>query len=828
MTVTVYYLYCTAVTMRRSIMKYGYFDDDAKEYVITRPDTPQSWSNYLGSTVYGAVITNNAGGYGFYKSGAQGRFMRLRFNAVPMDQPGRYFYIRDCNTGDYWSASWQPVGKSLNTYQSECRHGTAYTKITSEYSDIKSESTYYVPLGQLFEYWRLKLTNTGKKARRLSIFSYCEFSNQWNTTQDQVNLQYSLFIVKGRKAGNNMLCCSIHDNLYIQHPEGEEGGAFMHEWMALTGSPMTGYDTSRRAFIGTYGSYKEPEVLLKGKCTNSDAYGDNSCGTVETEIDLNPGESKEIMVMVGIGDADTAGKKIVAEYGTFRRADEELNKLVKNWHARLDSFKVITPDADINHTVNMWGLYNNLITFAWSRAASLVYNGERDGLGFRDSVQDVLGVTAAIPQETEDRLVRMLSGQVACGGAIPVIRIDHNPGHEPAPKPEEFRSDDCEWFFNAVPAYVAETGNFEFYNKIVPYADHGEATVYGHLKQALLFNLERTGDDGLPAGLLADWNDCLKTGYHGESVMVAFQLRLGLTTYADISKRLGKENEVAWAFAERDKLDKAIQKKCWDGKWFIWAVGEDGTVYGTQRMAEGQVYLNTQVWAVMSGAATPEQAHDALEAVNEKLATPYGLMLCAPPFVHAPQSTMSSVVFLKGIKENAGIFNHTQGWGIIAETLTGNGDRAYEYCRASLPAAYNDRAEIRQMEPYVQGQTTYSTFSPRAGNARTSWLSGAATWSYYSITQYILGIRPQYEGLLIDPCIKHDWDGFTVARCWRGKILEIEVKNPQHVSKGIEYIVVNGVRIDSAVIPADKLISGKNTVIAYMGRDSVKVPEERL
>src|SRR5574344_996871 len=534
-------------------MKYGYFDDEAMEYVVTRPDTPTSWSNYLGSTEYGAVITNNAGGYGFYKSGAQGRFMRLRFNSVPMDQPGRYFYLRDSANGDYWSTSWQPVGKSLDNYQSECRHGTAYTKITSEYSGIKTETKYYVPLGQNFEYWRLKVTNTTDKVRKLRAFSYCEFTNQWNTTQDQVNLQYSLFIVKGEKVSDNMLRYSIQDNLYIQHPEYEVGGAYMSEWVALVGSPMTGYDTSREAFIGTYGSYKEPKAVIDGKCTNSDAYGDNACGSVQTDLELKPNETKEIMLMVGIDEARTVGAKTLAEFGNFKRADEEFNKLVNNWHAKLGSFSVNTPDEDINHTVNVWGLYNCLITFAWSRAASLVYNGERDGLGYRDSVQDILGVSAAIPEVAEERMERMLSGQVACGGAIPVITTNHNPGHEKCPDESEFRSDDCLWFFNAVPAYIAETGKFDLYNKVVPYADKGKATIYEHLKQALLFNLNRMGKDGIPCGLLADWNDCLKLGYHGESLFVAFQLRLGLTTYADISKRLGKEDEAKWAIAERDK-----------------------------------------------------------------------------------------------------------------------------------------------------------------------------------------------------------------------------------------------------------------------------------
>ncbi|MBR1910863.1 MAG: N,N'-diacetylchitobiose phosphorylase [Treponema sp.] len=798
-------------------MNYGFFDDENKEYVITRPDTPQSWSNYLGSTEYGAVITNNAGGYGFYKSGARGRFMRLRFNAVPMDQPGRYFYIRDNDSKDYWSASWQPVGKKLDLYKSECRHGTAYTAITSSYSGITSETLYYVPLGQTFEYWRIKLTNTTDKTRNLSTFSYCEFSNQWSTEQDLVNLQYSLFITKG-EFKDNMLGISIHDNFLKQNPDQKVqvgGDVSMNTWMTLIGADISGYDTNREAFIGTYGSYKEPQVLENGTCTNSNVYGDSGCGTLQANITLQPGESKEIMIMLGIGSADTYGKKTVAEFGTIARAKEELTKLKNSWHSKLNSFIVNTPDADINHTINMWGLYNCIITFAWSRAASLVYNGERDGLGFRDSVQDILGVAAAIPEEAEERMIRMLSGQVSSGGAIPVIRTDHNPGHENPPKEEEYRSDDCLWFFNAVPAYIAESGKFDLYNKVVPYADKGQATVYEHLKQALLFNLNHMGKNDLPCGLLADWNDCLKLGYHGESLFVAFQLRLGLTTYADISQRLGKQSEKDWALQIRDKLDKAIQNTCWDGSWWIWAIGEDGTVYGTKTYEEGQVYFNTQVWSVLSEAATMEQAQQCMQTVKEKLATPYGLMLCMPPFVKTSVDVMRAVVFNPGIKENAGIFNHTQGWGIIAEAMLGNGNRAYEYCKAALPAAYNDKAEIRQSEPYVQGQTTYSIFSPRPGNTRTSWLSGAATWSYYSLTQYILGIRPQYEGMMIDPCIPDSWDGFTVQRKFRGKLLNITVQNPNHACKGVSSLTVNGKTISGNVIPAE-LLKDTNDIVAVI------------
>jgi N,N'-diacetylchitobiose phosphorylase len=797
-------------------MKYGFFDDENKEYVITRPDTPQSWSNYLGSTEYGAVITNNAGGYGFFKSGAKGRFLRLRFNAVPMDQPGRYFYLRDRDSADYWSASWQPVGKSLDAYESECRHGTAYTRISSKYSGIETETTYYVPLGQSFEYWRLKVKNADSAMRRLSVFSYCEFTNQWDTFQDQVNLQYSLFITKG-SFEDDLLRVMIQDNLASQPAAASEGDSRMGTWMALVGARVSGFDTSRSAFLGTYGRYDRPEAVLRGECSGSEAYGDNACGTLQTDIELQPGETREIILMLGIGDARTAGRRAVAEFGSAARADRELERLKRHWHERLGSLVVRSPDEDIDHTVNVWGLYNCLVTFAWSRAASLVYNGERDGLGFRDSVQDILGVAAAIPEEARARLELMLTGQLSNGGAIPVIKpFSHRPGAEKAPPESEYRSDDCLWFFNALPAWVAETGDLGFYEKVLPYADSGEATVLGHLRRALDFNLERRGAHALPCGLSADWNDCLRLGYKGESLFVAFQLRLGLSVYSDIALRLGKAAESAWALERRAELDASIQKHCWDGEWFIWAIAEDGTVYGTKSFEEGQVYFNTQVWAVLSGAATPEQAAKAMEAVKARLATPYGLMLAAPPFAKAPIEVMRAVVFNHGIKENSGIFNHTQGWGVMAEAMLGHGDRAYEYCKAALPAAYNDRAEVRECEPYVQAQTTYSTFSPRAGNARTSWLSGAAAWCYYSLTNYLLGIRPEYDGLRIDPCVPSAWKGFEAERRFRGKLVRISVRNPKGLSKGVARIELNGERIEGNLVPADRL-RDDNEVVAVIG-----------
>ena len=516
-------------------MKYGHFDDHAREYVITRPDTPRPWSNYLGSTEYGAIITNHAGGYSFYRSGAKGRFLRMRFNSIPMDQPGRLFYLRDNASKDFWSASWQPVGKPLDKYKSTCRHGTAYTIIESRYAGIATESTYFVPLGQTFEYWRLRVTNTTRRTRRLSVFTYCEFANLWDTSQDLVNLQYSQFITKATLE-DGILGVTCNPNYEF---DGKDLTGCNRTWMALTGAKLAGVETTRERFIGGYGGYAAPATVAKGRCSNFLAEGDNVVGCQQANLTLKSGETRELVVLLGLGTVNTHGRETVAEFGNGERCEAEFKKLVAAWHAPLANLQVRTPAADFDHMVNTWNAYNALITYAWSRSASLIYNGERDGLGFRDTVQDMLGAIPLLKEGVQSRLELMLTGQVANGGAIPVIRpFDHRPGHESPPPDDEFRSDDCLWFFNAVPAFVAETGDLGFYRKVLPYADRGEATVFGHLKRALEFNLERTGRNGLPCGLAADWNDCIKLGYHGESVFVAFQVRLGLGVYAEIAEKL--------------------------------------------------------------------------------------------------------------------------------------------------------------------------------------------------------------------------------------------------------------------------------------------------
>jgi cellobiose phosphorylase len=631
---------------------------------------------------------------------------------------------------------------------------------------------------------------------------------------DLSNLQYSQFIIKADMVGG-ILGMSSHPYYKFDPTHLDQCG---RTWMTLTGAPVVGYETVRERFFGDiYRTYANPRAVAEGKCTDFLAEGENGCGTFQADLVLAPGESRELIVLLGMGTPQSHGQAAVAQFGNPERCEAEFQALKQHWHGLLETVKVKTPDPDFDHMANVWGAYNSLITYAWSRHASMIYNGERDGLGFRDTVQDFLGVMPLLKDRIRDRLELMLTGQVAAGGAIPVIKsFGHRPGREKSPQPEEFRSDDCLWFFNAVPDYVAETGDLDFYRKVLPYADEGQATVLAHLRRALEFNLERSGRNGLPCGLHADWNDCVKMGYNGESVMVAFQVRFGLDVYAKIADRLGLPDDATWARTEMVRLDAAIQQAAWDGEWFLWAIGADGHRYGSKQEEEGQIYINTQVWAVISGAATTPQSRSAMDALKARLATPYGIMLSAPPFTNTPSTVMGGVIYNHGIKENAGIFCHTQSWAVMAEVLLGNGDQAYEYYRAFMPAAYNDRAELREIEPYVHCQTTYATCNRNAGKSRVPWLSGTVSWSHHTALQWILGVRPEIDGLRIDPCIPKSWPGFTVRRNFRGMTLKIEVRNPDGVSKGLKNLTIDRKNIAGNLIPLDQLRDGAK-IVAVLG-----------
>jgi N,N'-diacetylchitobiose phosphorylase len=773
-------------------MRYGYFDDKNKEYVIERPDTPRSWTNYLGNTTYGAIITNNAGGYSFYRSSAQGRFMRFGFNNV-LDQPGRYFYLRDRESGDFWSSSWQPVARPLDQYKSECRHGTAYTHIDSEYAGIRSETTYFVPLSSEFEVWLCVIKNTSQRRRKLRLFTYVEYANEWHIFHDSMNLQYSQYIVRTQVTGNTVWQSSLgHLPQDPQHFENRDQSR--HTFFSLIGAELAGFDTRREVFLGPYGTYASPAVVRSGECTGSLADGDNACAALSVDIDLEPGEERELMVLLGVGTPAQAGVKALAKVPDAPAARRELELLKGYWHGRLGRVKVQSPDADFDSMVNVWNAYNALITYSWSRAASLVYAGDRDGLGYRDTVQDLLGVLPAIADEAVERLELMITGQCSTGGAMRVVKpFNHKPGHEALET--HYRADDCLWLFNTVPAYVKETGKLDFFERVLPFADAGQASVFGHLRRALEFNLERTGQHGLPCGLEADWNDCLKLGPAGESVFVAFQLRFGLAEYAEIAGLLGQPAEGAWALAELEKLDAALQKHTWDGDWFLRAYCEDGTTIGSHRDSEGSLYLNAQSWAVLSGAATPDQGRRAMQAVRDRLATPFGIALCDPPYKVISHEVVRAVLYNPGQKENAGIFCHPQAWAVMAEVMLGNNDRAYEYYRAYMPSAYNDRAELREIEPYVHCQSTHGKHSGSYGKSRLPWLSGTATWSYHAAINAILGVQPDYAGLRLRPCLPSRWPEVEIERIFRDKRFVIQIKN---AGKSLKRLVCNG-----RVYPAD-------------------------
>jgi cellobiose phosphorylase len=708
------------------------------------------------------------------------------------------------------------VGKALAEYKSECRHGSAYTVISSEYAAVKTETTFFVPLGKNYECWHLKVTNVDRKPRRLSVFTYVEYASNWNALDDLINLQYTQFIVK-MESMKNLIDHGTNVNIPLMPHNFQEKDQGRHTFLALVGADMTGFDTDRATFIGPYRTYANPIVVEEGRCSNSLAAGDNACGTFQIDLALEPGESKELLVLMGIGEAQKEGKQAAAEFREMARVREELGKLKAYWHRRIKGLVAATPDPEFNSMMNMWGTFNCLITYAWSRAASLIYAGERDGLGYRDTVQDMLGVMHTIPEEARERLELMITGQVSIGGAMPIVKqFAHQPGREKLPLEEEYRSDDCLWLFNAIPAYVKETGNLVFYKKVLPYGDAGEDTVLGHMKRAILFNLDRSGAHHLPCGLSADWNDCIRLGHQGESVFVAFQLRYALRVYLEACQILNQQEEIAWAVQKLKVLDEALETYAWDGEWYLRAYRYDGFKFGSRESEEGQIFLSPQSWSIISGHASPKRARQAMQSVEDRLATDYGLMICDPPYAKTDFQVMRATLMNSGMKENGSIFTHIQGWAVMAAAILGNGEQAYRYFKAYMPAAYNTRAEIRQIEPYVYCQFTHSKYSPRYGASRIPWLSGSASWSFFAATQYILGIQPEYFGLRVNPCIPASWNDFKVSRIYRGKTFNIEVKNPAGVQKGVKQLILNGEALADNFIPVKKM-KDINQVMVEMG-----------
>lgn len=776
-------------------MQYGNFDETAREYVITNPNTPAPWTNYLGSPEYGAIITVNAGGYSFVKSGAMGRILRYSFNQF--DEPGRYLYLRDDESGDFWSASWKPVAKPLSEYETECRFGTGYAAFNSAYGGIRSRARYYVPLNATHEVWSLAVTNQSGRRRTISVFGYCEFTNSSNYEQDLVNLQYTQFISR----------TELLDHFILQHIN-ENMPYSDKRFFGLAGGAVKSCTGRREGFLGRR-HFSAPQAVADGACDGSQCYNGNPCGALHTQLTLNPGETREIAFVLGNKKAAEA-REILARYEADGVCEAELNGLRAYWHGKLASLRVNTPDEKFNAMVNTWNAFQCFITVIWSRAASLYYCGQRNGYGYRDTVQDIQGIIHLDPALARERLIFMLSAQVHHGAGLPLVKYSHNPGHEDTPEDESYvretdhpayRADDALWLFPTVYKYIAETGDTAFLQTVVPFADRDEGTVLEHLKRAIHFSVTHSGEHGMPAGLHADWNDCLRLGEKGESVFVAFQLYYAMR----ILMRLCDADYAAYLETESAKLLKTLNDHCFEGDRFIRGFTEDGEIIGSKTHSEASTWLNPQSWAVISGGAAAEQADRIMQTAHDALNTKYGLRVMAPPYRKEAFDGARMLLFNPGTKENGGIFCQIQGWAILAEALLGHGDRAYRYFAESSPASFNSQADVRVIEPYAHGQFIESVESPYFGRAHVHWLTGTASTVMVGCVEGILGIRPTPEGLLVEPSIPSAWESLTMDKVFRGKTIHITVDNAARSQGGVRGMVLNGEKRAPGVIAAHEL-----------------------
>lgn len=803
-------------------MKYGYFDDKNKEYVIDRPDTPAPWVNYLGSPEYGAIISNNAGGYSFAKSGANGRILRYIFNQF--DQPGRYLYIRDNDSQDYWSASWQPVGKDLDVYKNKCCHGMGYTKIITDYSDIHSEAFYYVPLGKTYEVWSLSVKNNSKKTRSLTLTGYAEFTNHSNYEQDQVNLQYSLFISRTLFEGNR-ITQQIHGNLdSLPEDENVDDKRVLERFFGLAGMKVSSYCGDKTAFLGKYNGYGNPTGVYSGNLGNIESYNENSCGALSCKVTLNPGESKTVLFLLGMKPSQEAAAIISSYTVPEIQVKKEIMQLKQDWYAKFEHLKIQTPDPAFNTMINTWNAYNCFITFVWSRAASFIYCGLRNGYGYRDTVQDIQGIIHLAPEMAREKIRFMLSAQVDNGGGLPLVKFTHNPGHEDTPDDASYvqstghpayRADDALWLFPTIYKYIAETGNTNFLDEVIPFANKDQATVYEHLKRAIQFSFDHLGPHDMPAGLYADWNDCLRLGSDGESSFVALQFYYAMTILKEFACYKQDTRYYAWLDEKQHETGKKIQELYWDTDRFIRGFTENGERIGAPQDPEANMWLNPQSWAVISGLATDVQADIALENVFKRLNTEYGAILMDPPYHKHAFDGALAVIYNQGVKENSGVFSQSQGWLILAEALRGHGNRAFTYFLENAPSAQNDRAEIRKLEPYSYGQFTEGPASRNFGRSHVHWLTGTASTIMVGCVEGILGLRPDLNGIRLSPAVPENWEHFEIDKDFRGKHLHICVENPEHHESGYSKIILNGNELTENYIP-ESLLESNNEILLIL------------
>ena len=762
-------------------MRYGYFDRENKEYVITNPLTPTPWINYLGSGGYGGIVSNTGGGYSFHTDPKDRRITRYRYNNFPADRPGRYIYIRDEADGDFWNPGLQPSMREIEEYH--CRHGLGYTILHGERGQAAAEVTYFVPDEKDLEIWLLKIKNQSKKKKSLKIFSYAEFCF-WMAVMDQQNVDWVQQINQGRY-NNGIITWYPH---YIP-----QSAAF-----AATSEKVHSYDTSLETFLGNYRGPENPLAVEKGHCFDSVSYRRNGVGAFCIELNLDAGEEKEMVFSLGYAEDKNAIPEMIDEYRSPEKAKEALFRLKAGWDRYLENIDVDTPDEDMNLFVNTWNQYQSKTTFFWSRSVSLYQLGIGRGMGIRDSAQDTLGVMHTIPEKACGLIEKLLECQYTDGHAYHLFfPLTGEGGQGDAPiKKYDWYSDDHLWLILAANAYIRETGDLSFLNKKIPFNDKKTSgTVSDHLDRALAFTMDHRGPHKLALAGRADWNDGLNLDVGNgvaESVFTSLLFCRAAREMMELSRFLEKSTDEEKYKAMYNEMKNVLNSVCWDGKWYIRAYDDEGSVIGSNKGDYARIFLNPQSWAVMSGVAEKEKAEQCLNSAAEHLNTRYGIVLFWPAFPNHDPKIGGLSTYPPGAKENAGIFCHTNPWAMIAEAMAGNGNRAFQYYKQILPGTRNDIADLFEVEPYVYPQNILGKEHPQFGIGRNSWLSGTSSWNMVASAQYILGVRPWYDGLIVDPCIPEAWDGFKIKRIFRKAVYHIQVENPDHVCKGIKQIVVDG------------------------------------
>ncbi len=796
-------------------MKFGYFDDLNREYVITQPKTPYPWINYLGNEAFFSLISNTAGGYSFFRDARLRRITRYRYNSAPIDMGGKYYYIND--GGTVWSPSWSPVKEDLDAYT--CRHGMGYTVVTGEKNGIEMQTTYFVPMNFNGEVHKVKITNKSDAKKDFNLYSLIEWC-LWDANDDSTNFQRNFSTGEVEVDGSTI----YHKTEY---KERRDHFAFFH-----ANTEISGYDTDRDSFLGLYNGFDKPDVVFEDASKNSNALGWSPIASHRISLSLDASEVKELVFVLGYvenpyeekftaegGINKTRAHELIARMDTPEKAEAALCELKAYWVSLLSQYSVDSPDVKLNRMVNIWNQYQCMVTFNMSRSASYFESGIGRGMGFRDSNQDILGFVHQIPDRARERIIDLASTQLPDGNCY------HQ--YQPLTKKGNMDigsnfSDDPLWMILSVAQYIKETGDFAILDEMVPYDNNIELAqpMMHHLKKSFERVASNLGPHGLPLIMRADWNDCLnlncfsytpgesfqtttsKDGKVAESVMVACMFTFIVPEYVKLCRYKGLEDDAKAAEEAIKKMADAVMRDGYDGEWFLRAYDDFGRKVGSNECEEGKIFIEPQGFAVLSGLGH-ESGKDirALESVNKYLACEHGLVLNNPCFTKYFPEYGEISTYPGGYKENAGIFCHNNAWIICAEAFVGHGDRAFEYYSKIAPAFREDISDVHKTEPYVYAQMIAGKDARHFGQAKNSWLTGTAAWNFVAVSQYILGVQPDYEGLKIDPSIPSEWNNYSISRLFRGCRYNIRVENPENVCKGVKSIICDGVKMSGNVLP---------------------------